>query len=87
MWTPNGDTPGLALSRAIGDHCVKEFGLISVPDVTQRTITNNDQFVILATDGVCKLYSVPCSPRKQGIHERVSPIDHKQKSYLTFFFY
>lgn len=52
VWMPKGDKPGLAVSRAIGDHCVKEFGLISVPDVTQRNITNKDQFVILATDGV-----------------------------------
>lgn len=55
VWMPNGKTPGLALSRAIGDHCVKEFGLISEPDVTQRNITSRDQFVILATDGVCVL--------------------------------
>ncbi|XVF62531.1 hypothetical protein PTKIN_Ptkin09bG0015600 [Pterospermum kingtungense] len=52
VWMPNGDTPGLALSRAFGDYCVKEFGLISEPDVTQRNITSRDQFVILATDGV-----------------------------------
>lgn len=53
VWMPNGKTPGLALSRAFGDHCVKDFGLISEPDVTQRNITSRDQFVILATDGVC----------------------------------
>ena len=40
------------MSRAFGDYCVKDFGLISVPEVTQRNITNRDQFVILATDGV-----------------------------------
>lgn len=50
---PNGKTPGLAISRAFGDYCVKDFGLISMPDVTQRRITSSDQFVILATDGVC----------------------------------
>lgn len=49
---PNGKTPGLAVSRAFGDYCVKDFGLISVPDVSQRYITSTDHFVILATDGV-----------------------------------
>jgi len=44
--------PGLALSRAFGDFCVKDFGLISEPDVIQRTLTTRDRFVILATDGV-----------------------------------
>jgi hypothetical protein len=56
VWMPNGKTPGLAISRAFGDYCVKNFGLISVPDVTQRKLTNMDQFVILATDGVCILF-------------------------------
>ncbi|PPD94565.1 hypothetical protein GOBAR_DD08434 [Gossypium barbadense] len=74
VWTPNGDTPGLALSRAIGDHCVKEFGLISVPDVTQRNITNNDQFVILATDGVWDVIS------NEAAVEIVSSTEDREKS-------
>lgn len=55
IWMPKGETPrgpGLALSRAFGDYFIKDFGLISEPDVTQRTITSEDQFIILATDGV-----------------------------------
>lgn len=58
MWrTGNGETSGLAVSRALGDHCLKDFGLISVPDVTQRNITSRDKFVILATDGVWDVIS------------------------------
>ncbi|XP_076920663.1 putative protein phosphatase 2C 34 [Bidens hawaiensis] len=49
--------PGLALSRAFGDFCVKDFGLISEPEVTQRTLTICDRFVILATDGVWDVVS------------------------------
>lgn len=52
LWTPNGRSPGLAVSRAFGDYCVKEFGLISVPHVSQITISNKDHFLILASDGV-----------------------------------
>lgn len=52
LWLPNGETPGLSMSRSFGDFCVKHFGLISVPDVTQRSLTNKDLFVVLATDGV-----------------------------------
>ncbi|KAF2313845.1 hypothetical protein GH714_018258 [Hevea brasiliensis] len=40
VWMPNGKRPGLAVSRAFGDYCVKDFGLISIPDVTQRSITS-----------------------------------------------
>ncbi|RWR95263.1 putative protein phosphatase 2C 34 [Cinnamomum micranthum f. kanehirae] len=52
-----GETPGLAMSRAFGDYCVKDFGLISVPEVTQRHVTNRDQFIVLATDGVWDVIS------------------------------
>ena len=52
VWLPNGESPGLAMSRAFGDYCVKDFGLISVPEVTQRRITGKDQFIVLASDGV-----------------------------------
>ncbi|XP_002516975.2 probable protein phosphatase 2C 34 isoform X2 [Ricinus communis] len=57
VWMPDGKRPGLALSRAFGDYCVKDFGLISIPDVTQRSITSRDQFVILATDGLWDVIS------------------------------
>ncbi|KAI7743002.1 hypothetical protein M8C21_032667 [Ambrosia artemisiifolia] len=53
--TPEG--PGLALSRAFGDFFVKDFGLISEPDVIQRTLTTRDHFVILATDGLWDVVS------------------------------
>ena len=49
---PNGRSLGLAVSRAFGDYCLKDFGLVSVPEVTYRKITDKDQFLILATDGV-----------------------------------
>ncbi|KAL3538212.1 hypothetical protein ACH5RR_001578 [Cinchona calisaya] len=57
MWLPDEESPGLAMSRAFGDYCVKNFGLISVPEVTQRHITGEDQFVVLATDGVWDVIS------------------------------
>lgn len=57
LWLPDEESPGLAMSRAFGDYSVKEFGLISVPEVTQRHITGNDQFVVLATDGVWDVVS------------------------------
>ncbi|KAF5204613.1 phosphatase 2C family protein, partial [Thalictrum thalictroides] len=51
VWLPDGETPGLAMSGAFGDFCVKDYGLISVPEVTERNISSKDQFVVLATDG------------------------------------
>ncbi|CDO98822.1 unnamed protein product [Coffea canephora] len=60
VWMPNGNTlegPGLAISRAFGDYYIKDFGLISEPELTQRRITDTDQFAILATDGVWDVIS------------------------------
>jgi serine/threonine protein phosphatase PrpC len=52
VWLPNRESPGLAMSRAFGDYCVKDYGVISAPEVTQRRMSSKDRFVILATDGV-----------------------------------
>ncbi|KAE9615943.1 hypothetical protein Lal_00017532 [Lupinus albus] len=57
VWLPDEESPGLAMSRAFGDYCIKDYGLISVPEVTQRTITTRDHFVVLATDGVWDVIS------------------------------
>ncbi|KAI7751314.1 hypothetical protein M8C21_002874 [Ambrosia artemisiifolia] len=52
VWLPNNDSPGLAMARAFGDFCLKDFGLISVPDIFYRRLTEDDQFVVLASDGI-----------------------------------
>ncbi|CAA0830576.1 Probable protein phosphatase 2C 65 [Striga hermonthica] len=52
VWMPHDDCPGLAMARAFGDFCLKDFGLISTPEVTYRKLTERDEFVILATDGI-----------------------------------
>lgn len=52
VWLPNCDSPGLAMARAFGDFCLKNFGLISVPDVSFRRLTEKDEFIVLASDGV-----------------------------------
>ncbi|CAH1443618.1 unnamed protein product [Lactuca virosa] len=57
LWLPNEESPGLAMSRAFGDYCVKDFGLVSVPQVTERRITRKDQFIVLASDGVWDVVS------------------------------
>ncbi|OAY77305.1 probable protein phosphatase 2C 34 [Ananas comosus] len=72
IWLPNEEAPGLAMSRAFGDYCIKNYGLISVPEVTQRRITSRDQFIILATDGVWDVISnqeavrIVSSTKKRG---------------------
>jgi serine/threonine protein phosphatase PrpC len=57
LWLPNFNSPVLAMARAFGDFCLKDFGLISVPEVTYRQISEKDEFIVLATDGVIKMLS------------------------------
>ncbi|MQM07762.1 hypothetical protein Taro_040602, partial [Colocasia esculenta] len=57
LWLPDENSPGLAMARAFGDFCLKEFGLISTPEVTYRKLTEKDEFVVLATDGVWDVLS------------------------------
>ncbi|CAA7409556.1 unnamed protein product [Spirodela intermedia] len=57
VWLPNNDSPGLAMARAFGDFCLKDYGLISVPDVSYRHLTDKDEFIILATDGIWDVLS------------------------------
>lgn len=52
IWMPDEDCPGLAMARAFGDFCLKDYGLISTPKVTYRKLTDRDEFVVLATDGI-----------------------------------
>ncbi|KVI11202.1 Protein phosphatase 2C [Cynara cardunculus var. scolymus] len=52
VWMPDQDCPGLAMSRAFGDFCLKDYGLICVPNIFYRKLTDEDEFVVLATDGV-----------------------------------
>ncbi|XP_042040038.1 probable protein phosphatase 2C 52 [Salvia splendens] len=52
VWLPFDDAPGLAMARAFGDFCLKEYGVISVPEFSFRTLSDRDKFVVLASDGV-----------------------------------
>lgn len=52
VWLPFDDAPGLAMARAFGDFCLKEYGVISIPEFSHRLLTEKDQFIVLASDGV-----------------------------------
>ncbi|OMO70975.1 phosphatase 2C (PP2C)-like protein [Corchorus capsularis] len=46
----------LSMSRAIGDHDLKQW-VISVPEITFKTRSEDDEFLILASDGVWDVLS------------------------------
>ncbi|EES07864.1 probable protein phosphatase 2C 73 [Sorghum bicolor] len=57
MWLPNQDAPGLAMARAFGDFCLKNHGLICTPEVYCRKLSEKDEFLVLATDGIWDVLS------------------------------
>ncbi|KAK9735821.1 hypothetical protein RND81_04G230600 [Saponaria officinalis] len=57
VWLPDNNTPGLAMARAFGDFCLKDFGLIAVPDISYRRLTDKDEFIVLASDGIWDVLS------------------------------
>ncbi|KAE8730320.1 putative protein phosphatase 2C 1 [Hibiscus syriacus] len=57
VWLPFDDAPGLAMARAFGDFCLKEYGVISIPEFSHRLLTDRDQFIVLASDGVWDVLS------------------------------
>ncbi|KAI3468147.1 hypothetical protein Pfo_024810 [Paulownia fortunei] len=57
VWLPYDDSPGLAMSRAFGDFVLKNHGIICIPDVSYHRLTPNDEFLVLASDGVWDVLS------------------------------
>ncbi|XP_071696619.1 probable protein phosphatase 2C 52 isoform X2 [Rutidosis leptorrhynchoides] len=57
VWLPFDDAPGLAMARAFGDFCLKEYGVISIPEVSHRILTESDKFIVLASDGIWDVLS------------------------------
>jgi len=52
VWLKEIEVPGLAMSRSFGDTVAASVGVIAIPEVTEWTFTKNDQFLIIASDGI-----------------------------------
>lgn len=52
VWLLDEDIPGLAMTRSIGDLVASSVGVSWEPEVTKYKISQNDRFMIMATDGV-----------------------------------
>jgi len=58
VWLDSSCTQiGLAMSRSIGDHAVTDVGVVAEPVVTSHEINEEDDFLILASDGVWEFIS------------------------------
>ena len=52
VWVPNGDYPGTAFTRSLGDSEADAIGVIAEPEINTLSLTPDDKILILASDGV-----------------------------------
>lgn len=52
VWVQDAWLPGLAMSRALGDGIAHSVGVSNKPDISEVMLTSDDQFFILASDGI-----------------------------------
>jgi len=52
IWMEGKNLPGLAISRSFGDKLGQEIGVISVPELCELTLMEQEKFLILASDGL-----------------------------------
>jgi len=52
IWNKKMDTPGLAMSRSIGDFFAHTLGCICDPEISSKEIEDEFNIIVLATDGV-----------------------------------
>ena len=58
VWLDEGFSQiGLAMARSIGDHAVARVGVIAEPVVSTHKVEEEDEFMIIATDGVWEFIS------------------------------
>lgn len=57
VWLRHIDTPGLAMSRSIGDAVAASVGVISTPEVLHITLQPDDKVLVLGSDGVFEFLS------------------------------
>ena len=57
VWLKNEDVPGLAMSRSFGDEVAASVGTISEPEIEEYEITEDDKFIIIASDGIWEFIS------------------------------
>jgi len=57
VWLKFEDVPGLAMSRSFGDEVAASVGTISEPEIETYEISEDDKFIILASDGIWEFIS------------------------------
>jgi serine/threonine protein phosphatase PrpC/CRP-like cAMP-binding protein len=52
VWSADGDYPGTAFTRSLGDAMAEELGVYAEPEMLTREIKPEDRVIVLASDGI-----------------------------------
>ncbi|VEU35633.1 unnamed protein product [Pseudo-nitzschia multistriata] len=52
VWSPDGDYPGTAFTRSLGDAMAEELGVFAEPEMLTREIKPEDRVIVIASDGI-----------------------------------
>jgi len=52
VWSPNGDYPGTAFTRSLGDSMAEALGVYAEPEMLTREFKPEDRMIIIASDGI-----------------------------------
>ncbi|KAK8808697.1 hypothetical protein WA588_004342 [Blastocystis sp. NMH] len=55
VWIKGRNLPGLAMTRSLCDVVAHSVGVSSMPEITERILTEDDRVLILASDGLCDI--------------------------------
>ena len=57
VWIKDEEVPGLAMTRSFGDRVAATVGVMSEPEIKEFSFTEEDKFMIIASDGVWEFIS------------------------------
>ena len=57
VWVKDDDYPGLAMTRSFGDRMAATVGVISEPEIKEYDLSEDDKFLIIASDGIWEFIS------------------------------
>lgn len=57
VWLADQNIPGLAMSRSLCDTVAHTVGVISIPEITERTLTDDERAIVIGSDGLWEFIS------------------------------
>lgn len=52
IWSPDGEYPGTAFTRSIGDEVAEQFGVFAEAEMITKELSEDDKIIVIASDGV-----------------------------------